>query len=347
MSQVHDHLPTHKFINRRQIISLAILAIGIFLFIPRIIGFDHVVKLLRDAQPVYLVIALIAETTRYFSSAGSTMALARLFDCDVPFIPMTEAFFAGSALNRVFSTGGAPGMLVRLVFLLKHRVTAGSVAAIFLIEDIIGLVIGGIVFIVGIATLASNGSDNFLNNLVLGFLIGTVPLALVCVYIIRNRPGVERIIHGLARLTDVILKRLFHRSPYTYERVEHSIDDFYLGLTAARNQPHLVAVSFGMNVLRYVGGSAALYFSFLSLHQTIAPSVLILLYTTTSLLTTTSAILGEVAIMGTGFAVLALSLGITPDVAILAMILSRATAFWMPLPIGFLALFDLRRRHHL
>lgn len=340
-------MPSHRIIDRRQLIYLGILAIGVFLFIPRIIGFDKVSQLLVNAQPIYLAIALGAETTRYFTSAGSTMALARLLDRDIPLIPTTEAFFAGSALNRVFSTGGAPGMVVRLVFLLKHRVTAGSVAAIFLIEDIIGLVIGGIVFIVGIATLASNQSSNFLNNLALGFLIGTVPLALACVYVIRNRPGVERIIHGLARLTDAILKRLFHRSPYTYERVERSIDDFYLGLTAARNKPHLVAVSFGMNVLRYIGGGAALYFAFLSLHQSIAPSVLILLYTTTSLLTSTNAVLGEVAIMGTGFAVLSLALGITPDVAALALILSRAIAFWMPLPIGFLALLHLRRQHHL
>jgi uncharacterized protein (TIRG00374 family) len=340
-------MPTHKLIDRRQLIYLAILAIAVFLLVPRIIGFERVAQLLSNAEPIYLAIALGAETTRYFTSAGSTLALARLFDREVPFVPMTEAFFAGSALNRVFSTGGAPGMVARFVFLIKHQVTAGSVAAIFLIEDIIGLVIGGIVFIVGVTTLATNQPSDFLGNLVLGFLIGTVPLALASIYVFRNRTGVERIIHGLARLTDSIVKRLFHRSPYTYERVERSIDDFYLGLTAARNKPHLVAVSFGMNVLRYVGGGAALYFAFLSLHQTIAPGVLILLYTTTSLLTSTSAILGEVAIMGTGFAVLSLSLGITPEVAIFALILSRATAFWMPLPIGFLALLHLRRRHHL
>ena len=340
-------MPTHKLIDRRQLIYLAILAIAVFLLVPRIIGFERVAQLLYDAQPVYLAIALVAEMTRYFTSAGSTLALARLFDREVPFVPMTEAFFAGAALNRVFSTGGAPGMVVRLVFLLKHRVTTGSVAAIFLIEDLIGLIIGGIVFLVGVTTLATNQPSDFLGNLVLGFLIGTVPLALASIYVFRNRPGVERIIHGLARFADSIVKRLFHRSPYTYERVERSIDDFYLGLTAARNRPHLVAVSFGMNVLRYAAGGAALYFVFLSLHQVISPGVLILLYTTTSLLTSTSAILGEVAIMGTGFAVLSLSLGIAPEVAIFALILSRATAFWMPLPIGFLALLHLRRRHHL
>lgn len=336
-----------KFIDRRRLIYLVLLALGIFLFLPRVIGFNHMLKLLRDAQPAFLVIALLAETTRYFASAGSTLALAQLFDRAVPFIPMTEAFFAGAALNRVFSTGGAPGVVVRMFFLLRHHLTVGSVAAIFLIEDLIGLVIGGIVFLVGLATLATNQPGDFLNDLALGFLIGAVPLTLASIYVFRQRPGVERIIHGLARVTDAIVRKIFHRSPYTYARVEKSIDDFYFGLTAARAQPHRVAVSFGMNGLRYAGGGAALYCAFLALHQTIAPGVLILLYTTTSLLTATSAILGEVAIMGTGFAILSLSLGLTADVAILAMILSRALAFWMPLPLGLLALFDLRRRHHL
>jgi uncharacterized protein (TIRG00374 family) len=125
------------------------------------------------------------------------------------------------------------------------------------------------------------------------------------------------------------------------------LDDFYLGISAARRRPYFVAVSLGMNVLRYVGGCVALYFSFLAIDQAIAPGVLILLYTTTSLLSSTSAVLGEVAIMGTGLAVLSYSLGLAPDVAVVALILSRTLSFWMPLPMGFLSLFLLRRQHHL
>lgn len=345
--KIPQRMTTHRFIQRRQLVYLAVLAVAVFLFIPRLAGFDNVGILLTNAQPIYLLIALVAEMLRYFVSAGSTIALALLFDRMVPFFEMTEAFFAGAALNRVFSTGGAPGMVVRLVFLLRHQVTSGSVAAIYLIEDIIGLVIGVIIFAVGIVTITSNQTSNFANDLAIAFAIGTVPLALGAIFIVRNRPGVERLVHGLARLGDAIAQRLFHRSIYTPERVEHSLDDFYLGMSAARRRPLLVAVSFLMNVLRYGGGSVALYFSFLALGQEIAPDVLILLYTTTSLLSSTSAVLGEVAIMGTGFAVLSRALGLAPDVAVVGLIVSRTLAFWMPLPIGFLALFHLRHRHDL
>ncbi|MBI5035160.1 MAG: flippase-like domain-containing protein [Chloroflexi bacterium] len=340
-------MTTHKLVSRRQLVYLALLALAVFLFIPHLTGFNKVGILVSNAQPVYLLIALGAEMLRYFASSGSTVALARLFDRPVPYFEMTEAFFAGAALNRVFSTGGAPGMVVRLVFLLKHHVTTGSVAAIYLIEDIIGLVIGLIIFVVGIVTIASRETSSFANDLAVGFAVGTIPLAIGAIFVIRNRPGMERLVHGLARAGDTVFQRFFHRSIYTPERVEHSLDDFYLGMNAARCRPHLVALSFLMNGLRYGGGSVALYFSFLALDQAIAPGVLLLLYTTTSLLSSTSAVLGEVAIMGTGFAILSRALGLAPDVAVVGLIVSRTLAFWMPLPVGLLAFLHLRQRHDL
>ena len=57
--------------------------------------------------------------------------------------------------------------------------------------------------------------------------------------------------------------------------------------------------------------------------------------------------LGEVAIMGTSFAVLSLALGISPETAVVALIISRTLSFWLPMPVGFLALFHLRRHHDL
>ena len=340
-------MPIRKFVRRRQLVYLALLALAVFLFIPRLTGFDNVAVLLSDADPSYLFIALVTEMLRYFVSAGSTLALARLFQRKVPFFQMTEAFFAGAALNRVFSTGGAPGMVVRLVFLLKHQVTTGSVAAIYMIEDIIGLGIGLIIFAVGIVTIASRETTNFVNDLAIAFAVGTIPLALAAVFVIRDRPAIERLVHGAARTTDRIIQRFFHRSIYTYERVEQSLNDFYLGMSAARHRPHLVVVSFLMNVLRYGCGAVALYFSFLGLGQAIAPGVLLLLFTTTSLLSSTSAVLGEVAIMGTGFVILSSALGLAPDVAVVGLIVARTLAFWLPMPVGLLALLHLRQRHDL
>lgn len=340
-------IPAHKFIDRRQLIYLAILALAVFLLLPRLIGFDHVIRLLSTAEPIYIVIALATETVRYFSSAGSTIALARLFDRRVPLIPMTGAFFAGAALNRTFSTGGAPGMFVRLVFLMRQGVHAGSVAAIFLIEDLIGLVIGAALFAVGITTLTGTPAARVIVELAISFLVGSALLVLLMLVVFRQRAGVERIIHRVARAGNRIAERFFRRTISLPDRVQHVLDDFYTGLHAARQAPRCVVAAWVFNVIRYIAGGATLYFAFFALGDTISPSVLILLYTAASVLSTTSALAGEIAIMGTGYIVLFGTLGLTPEAAILALILSRSISFWLPIPVGYLALFHLRRRHNI
>jgi len=345
--EIERTLAPRTLIDRRQLIYLAILALAVFLLLPHVIGFDYVLRVLRTAHPLFILAAILAETLRYVASAGSTIALARLFDRRVPLAAMTEAFFAGAALNRTFSTGGAPGMFVRLVFLMKHGVHAGSVAAIFFIEDIAGLVIGTGVFLVGLTTLTSPRSITTVIELALGFLIGSMILVLAAFFVWRNRAIVERAVHGLARRSNKIVERFFRRSIYLPDRVQQALDDFYTGLTAARQAPMYVGLSFGFNLIRTIAGLTTLYFAFVALEQNVAPGMAMILSTLASVLSTTSAVPGEVAIMSTGFAILLKSIGLIPKSALVALILSRAISFWLPLIVGYLALFRLRRHHDL
>jgi uncharacterized protein (TIRG00374 family) len=239
-------------------------------------------------------------------------------------------------------------MLVRLIFLTRQGVPAGGVATIFLIEDIAGLVVSGLVLLAGVVTFVSIQPPGvFVSRLAITFSVGSLLLTLIGLFLLRHRAAVERIVHILAHWADVIVARLIHRSILPPARVQRFLNDFYAGLSAARRAPSLVAAAFFLNLVRHVAGLAALYFTFLALDQVIAPGILILIYTSASLLSTTSAVPGEVAIMGGGFAVLFFLLGVAPEVAMLALLLSRAVAFWLPLAVGYLALLNLRHQRYL
>lgn len=341
-------LTRYRWIDRRQLIYLALVFVAIFLLLPRIVRFGRVLALLQVAHPAYVLLALVAETLRYLASAATTRVLARLFDRDIPLLPMTQAFFAGAAANRTVSTGGAPGMLIRLMFLMRHGVSAGSVAAIFLIEDIAGLVIAVLSFVAGAVTLtAAQPSKSFLANGAIAFTISALLFALGGLYALRHRAVVERAAHFLACMLRAVTQRLMGRPVFTTERVQRALDDFYAGMIAARRAPSFVIAAFLLNLLCYVAGAAALYCAFLAFGWHIAPGILILLYTFASMLTTVSAAPGELALMGTGLALLSLAFGVSTDVALLALLLSRAIAFWLPIPVGYLAFWNLQRRRYL
>lgn len=315
---------------------------------PQIVGFNRTLQLLARADSTFLALALITEALRYVFSAGSTRVLARLFHRTLPIEPLTEAFFAGAAANRTFSTGGAPGMLIRLLFLARQEITAGAVAVIFLIEDIAGFVVGGLIFLAGVVTLVTaNRSHQFMIKVALVGTVGSLAMILGAIVVYRHRAWVERTVHAVARLLSRLVVWLTGRAPYTRVQVQRGLDDFYAGVTLARHTPKVVAVVFGLNLLRTVAGMAALYFAFLAIGWAINPAVLILLYTSVSVLSTVSALPGELAIMGGSWAILTLSFGVPRDIAMTALLLSRSIAFWLPIPIGYAALWNLRRLNYL
>ena len=331
-------------IDRRQIIYLMILGVAVFLFAPKLIGFRHVLFLVRTAHPVFLVLALGAETLRYLVSAGSTIVLARLFGTAVPLAPLTEAFFAGAAANRTFSTGGAPGMIVRFAFLTRRGLHAGAVAVIFLIEDMIGTAIGVVIFLVGILTV-TNALPDRASLAEFSVVAGLVsPLILLVGWrVYRHRAWVEKTAHAIAPAINRPLEWLFGRPILTPLNVQRALDDFYAGMSIARRSPLNVAASFLFNIIRYLAGAAALYFAFHAMEWTISPGALILIFTTVSFMSSVSAVPGEVAIMGTSMALLSFAFGVPGDIAVMSLLLSRAIAFWLPIPIGFAALWHLRR----
>ncbi len=339
-------LPRQWAIDRRQVVWLLLLGIAVFLLVPRLIGIRHVAHLLQVAHPAFFALALGAEVLRYFVSAGSTMTLARVFDNDVPLIPTVEAFFAGAAANRTFSTGGAPGMLIRFAFLTRQGLHSGAVAVIFLIEDMIGLVIGGVVLLIGIVTLTNALPPGALIvDFTLVFAVASPLFIVVGWRVYRHRAWVERGVHAIARALRQPLEWLLGRPVLAHQSVQRALDDFYAGMSAARRAPLNVVAVCSLNVIRYIGGAAALYFASLAMGWAISPGALILIFTSVSVLSTVSAVPGEVAIMGTSFALLSLAFGVPRDVALMAILLSRAIAFWMPIPIGYAAFWNLRRKH--
>ncbi|HEX9074709.1 MAG TPA: flippase-like domain-containing protein, partial [Anaerolineae bacterium] len=268
-------------------------AVGLFVLFPQIIGYNRAINLLRHADPRYLGIALVAEALRYVTSAGSTYILSWLFECNLPFEPLTETFFAGGAANRTFSTGGAPGMLIRLLFLTGQGITAGTVAVIFLIEDIAGLLVGSLVLVLGIVVLVNaQPSNHLIANFALVFSVGLLAIGAAFICLSHHRTWVERGVHAAARACNAVVAWLTGRSFFTPDRVQKALGEFYIGMSIGVRAPLFVLATLALNLLRYAGGIAALYFCFLSLGWSVEPGILILLYTSASVISTISAVPG-------------------------------------------------------
>lgn len=333
-------------VHDRRLLAVFVLAgLAVILLLFNLAGSNQTFALIQAAQPPFVLAVLIAQALRYAGSAGSTYVLARVFGQRLPSLSLYETMLAGQALNRTFSVGGAAGMWARYSFLTRQGLHSGAVAALFVVEDILGAITVMLVFAVGFITvIATTVLPQFTWAILAGFAVVLFLLGLGALNLYRRRKLVERIVHKVARTFNAVLIRLIGKEVYDPAHIQTAVDDFYIGMAHARHDPPRVVGAFIFNLLRLGFDAASLYFAFWAIGFAIAPAFLLVIFTSSSALSTLSGVPGELGVMETSLAVLATSLGIPPPSAVSAILLFRALSYWLPIPIGYLAFGDLERR---
>lgn len=331
--------------DRKMLILFLLVGLALIFLLLNLAGFQKTWAMIRDARPVFVLSILLAQALRYLGSTGSTLVLARMFGTRLPFAPLYETMLAGQALNRTFSVGGAAGMFVRYSFLTRQQLHSGAVAALFVVEDVLGVVTISLVFAIGLAAVVMmDALPQFIWLVAPTFLGGAVLLTLGALQFYRRRAVVERLVHQLARAFNTVVGRLVGQNLYDRASIHRAMNEFYAGMTHARRDPPAVAGAFLYSLLRLGFDAASLYCAFWAIGFPIAPGFLLLIFTGSSALSTLSGVPGELGVMETSLAVLSTSLGIAPATAIGAIVLFRALSYWLPIPLGYLAFWHLQRR---
>lgn len=331
--------------DRRVLLVFLLVGVALFFLLLSLAGSQKTFALLESAQPEFILAVLIAQALRYVGSTGSTRILAKTFGRIVPSFPLYETMLAGQALNRTFSAAGAAGMWARYSFLTRQGLHSGGVAALFVVEDMLGAITVVLVFVAGLlAVLATTALPQFTWAVLAGVSVALLLLVFGGLRVYRRRAFVEHIVHALARTFNAVIARLIGKEVYNAGHVQLAIDEFYLGMTHVRRDPLRVAGAFLFNVLRVGFDAASLYFAFWAIGFSIEPGFLLVIFTSSSALSTLSGVPGEFGVMETALAVLSTSLGVPPPTAVSAILLFRMLSYWLPIPIGYLAFWNLERK---
>lgn len=331
--------------DRRLLLVFLLVGIAVVLLLLNLAGSQKTFALIRGAQPSFVAAVLIAQALRYAGSTGSTFVLAEIFGQRLPAFSLYETMLAGQALNRTFSVAGAAGMWARYSFLTRQALHSGAVAALFVVEDVLGAITILLVFAAGfVAVIATTVLPQFTWVILAGLAVALIMVCALGVNLYRRRPFLERIVHAVARLFNSLLARVIGKEVYDPAHIQLALDDFYVGMAHARRDPPRVIGAFIFNLLRLGFDVASLYFAFWAIGFAIAPAFLLVIFTGSSALSTLSGVPGELGVMETTLAILSTSLGIPPPSAVSAILLFRALSYWLPIPVGYLAFWDLERR---
>jgi uncharacterized protein (TIRG00374 family) len=328
------------FTTRRLIqttVLVLILLIGIYFLFPKVVGLGNALGKLGDADPLWIAIAIAFNVVAFATYVALFKAVVGGDALRLTWLETYEINMAGLAATLLFSAAGAGGIVLtfwalRKAGMRRHDVARRMVAFLTLHYAFYPLAL--IVFGVLLRTGVLNGKDSIELTivpagvagllLILGLLLALIPPDL--------GPRVARFVHGDRGQA---LARRIARVPATFAEGFR----FALSLFAHPSQGGLAVLGAAGFWAANIGILWACFHAF-GVHVPLAVVVQgFFLGMVANLFPFAPAGVGAVDAGMIGAFVL---FGIPEDTVFPAILIYRLIAFWMPIPFGAVAFFQLR-----
>jgi uncharacterized protein (TIRG00374 family) len=338
-------LETPLRLDFKKLLLLLIVGVGVALLLLRLTGERQAMTVLASSQGGFVLLALAAEGLRYVAVALYTQKLLHFLGRHIRLWPFVELMFAGGSVNRIIAAGGAAGIYIRYRFFDRHGLSFGSLVVVLILQNLMTGVILFTSLCLALTYLLSRqlmGPTQLRVALaMLGLMVG---LFLLVVALYRRPLLLRRILDLTARLIDVPARKVARRSIYNPTGVTESIDNFYQAIEVARQKPLETCKALAYGVLTLFSDIASLYFVFYALGFPIRLDVLIVGYVITNYIISILLMPEGIGVTEASLTAVYSSLGIPPSIVVVATLLFRFIAFWLPIGVGLVALWDLRRQ---
>ena len=332
-------------VDFKKLLVMLAVGVGVALLLLRMVGEREALALLASAQAGFVVLALLAESLRYLAVALYTQKLLHFQGHHIALWPFVELMFAGGSANRIVSAGGAAGIYVRYRFFDKHGLSLGSLATVLILQN---MMTGAILFTslcLGLLYMLSRQLIGTAQLVVVGTMISLmVGLFLAGVALLRRPAQLRSMLDRLVRFIDAPLSKITGKSIYSPEGLDRGIDTFYEAIEVARHKPLETCKALVYGVLTLFSDIACLYFVFHALGFPIKLDVLIVGYVITNYIMSMLLMPEGIGVAEASLTAVYASLGIPSSTVVVATLLFRFIAFWLPIGVGLVAIWDLRRK---
>jgi uncharacterized protein (TIRG00374 family) len=332
-------------VDLKKVLVMLAIAAGVALLLLRLVGEREALDLLVSAQPRFVVPAVIAEGLRYLAVALYTQKLVHFLGRHIALWPFVQLMFAGGSANRIVSAGGAAGVYVRYRFFDKHGLSLGSLAVVLILQNLMTGAILVTTLCLGLFYLLTHRLIGATQLLVAGAMLGLMVGLFVCSFALYRHPAQLRsLLDRLARWVDAPVSTVARRSVYDPAALSRSVDNLYEAIEVARRHPLETSKALAYGVLTLFSDIASLYFVFHALGFPIKPDVLIVGYVITNYIVSILLMPEGIGVTEVSLAAVYASLGVPSGTVVVATLLFRFIAFWLPIGVGLLAMWDLRRK---
>lgn len=282
-----------------------------------------------------LALPMLASIASYLAMARSYQDIARAAGYAVPFREMLKVTFVANTANYLITTGGLSGFAVRMYFFLRMSVPSGRAVTISLVQTFITNLILLLFVLAGFFYLLQTQELQGFALVATATLSGAFALAtLVAVFLLIHHEVRRRTLFILAQLAHGLLGRMTPRLTPRRVRIwrfQHSLDRGIRFLLERKR--HMIAPILWI-AIDWVATLCILYTSFVAVGHAIPPSFVVVGFAVGIVLSLVSLVPGGLGIMEGSMAAVFAGLGVSFEVAIIAVLIFRVAYYVFPLVVS-------------
>lgn len=308
-------LPHH---NRKRLITLIVLALGLYIILPQIAGFKTSLSLIRHISVVPLLLAIVFIAFTFLLAAATYHCLARH--------PLVYRRTVLVALANMFTNrllpAGAGSIATFFIYLRQRRHTVSQAGSVVAVNNFLGF-FSHICLLLGLLLLSPASFD--------GFTLPRIdPLLVVAIIMFAVILGVF-----------LILKKSMHKIINLFARSIVRDLGFYA------RYPIRLGAAFTTSLLLTLANAAALWLCVLAVHVTISPVAALAVFTIGIVVGTATPTPGGLGGTEAGLLAGLIGFSIAGPQALAAVILYRLISYWLTLAMGIIAYLYIDHRGYL
>jgi hypothetical protein len=318
-----------------RVLMLVITGVAFYLVLPGLIVMFGSLPDLEAVFPAWFVPIFVLEALAFWCM----WALMRIALHTDKWFDVACSQLTGNALSRALPGGAATGgttmyqMLTRAGF--DGPTTSTALTAVGLLSTATLFVLPILALPAMVLGLAVN--SELLQGAILGGALGIFLLTGASILLVS-----DRVVRAVGRALDWFVHRVLRRDPPDPSLARRLVDSRNFVRTAlAESWKRAVPAALGNQLFDFL----ALYVSLLAVGSRVDPVLVLLAFVAGSALAMIPITPGGLGFVEAGLTGVLTLAGVTPDHAVLAVLLYRLFSYWLPLPSGLVASILFRRRH--
>jgi uncharacterized protein (TIRG00374 family) len=327
------HASRRKVVMR--VLVLVVTGVAFYLVLPGLVAMFGSLPQLEFVFPAWFVPILALEAAAFWCM----WALMRIALRTDKWFDVACAQLTGNALSRALPGGAATGGATMYQMLARAGFD-GPTASTALTA--VGLLSTATLFVLPILALPAilyglAVRSELLQGAILGGVLGIFLLTGASILLVS-----DRVVRAVGHALDWFVQRALRRPapvPSLAQRLVVSRD--FVRTALAESWKRAVPAALGNQLFDFL----ALYVSLLAVGSHVDPVLVLLAFVAGSALAMIPITPGGLGFVEAGLTGVLTLAGVTPDHAVLAVLLYRLFSYWLPLPAGLVASILFRRRH--